>query len=347
MDDELDTFLTTGYCLVDDVYRTEMEPQKPRRRGQHAAMADSEVLTLALLAQWRLDRSERVMLCYARRHWRQYFPRLLTQSAFNRRVRDLAGVLCRLGPALGERAPSLLEAMPPYEVVDGVGVPLLRRCRGLRHRCFGDEAAIGRGGSDRTWAYGIKLLAAVQPQGLCSGFVYGPANTEEHWLADALFFWRRAPMQPLPDAPALQTALGPAHRRHGERQGPTGPLSCPLRVGKPTTGSYLGDLGFRGAAWRQHWAHDYGATVLTKSDYAPRPSAALQRRAKRWLNGHRQIVETAWAWLTARFGLCFPRARTALGLRARIAAKVAAFNVTVLINHLSHRPPFAFPDPYA
>jgi hypothetical protein len=133
MDDDLDTFLTTVYCLVDDCYRTELLPYKPRRPGHRPELSDSEVLTLMLLAQWRLDRSLRALLRYAQRHWRGYFPRLLSQSAFQRRVHDLAGALCRLGPALAEQAQAQL-GRPVYEVLDGVPVPLMRRCRGQRHR---------------------------------------------------------------------------------------------------------------------------------------------------------------------------------------------------------------------
>ena len=37
----------------------------------------------------------------------------------------------------------------------------------------------------------------------------------------------------------------------------------------------------------------------------------------------------------------FPRARTNLGLVLRVAAKVAAFNLAVWLNHRLGRPPFA------
>src|SRR5439155_21186115 len=97
MDLDLDTFLTTVYCVVDDLYRAEFAPAKPVRPGPRPRLSDGEVLALAILAQWQRGRSERAFLRYAGRRWRGYFPRLLSQSAFNRRARDLAGVLCALG----------------------------------------------------------------------------------------------------------------------------------------------------------------------------------------------------------------------------------------------------------
>jgi hypothetical protein len=347
MDDDVDTFLTTVYCMVDDLYRTELLPQKPRRRGHRPQMADSEVLTLALLAQWRPDRSERALLRYAQRFWRRYFPHLLSQSAFNRRVRDLASVLCRLGPAIAEQAPELVGGSPAYEALDGVGVPLLRRCRGRRHRCFGDEAALGRGGSDKAWYYGVELVATINASGLWTGFVYGPADTEERWLADALFCWRQDPRQTPPRPQDLAPLLGSAHRRGGQRRGPTGPVAPRQGAGTASAVVYLGDLGFRGAAWRRHWAADYDAAVLTKDDYAARPTERDRRHARRWLSGLRQIAETGFNWLQQRFGLLYPRVRTGWGLRARLGAKLAAFNVAVCINHQLGRPTFAFLDPFA
>ena len=38
---------------------------------------------LAVLAQWYSHGSEQGFLRYVRKHWQAYFPRLLSQSAFN------------------------------------------------------------------------------------------------------------------------------------------------------------------------------------------------------------------------------------------------------------------------
>src|SRR5205823_4066701 len=112
---------------VDDLYWEHFASNKPVRPGRRPELSDSEVLTLAVLAQWRHDRSERAFLVYARNHLRPYFPRLLDQSAFNRRVRDLMGCLCALGPAIRQRVAAALGLPPPtYEVLDGVPVPLMR-----------------------------------------------------------------------------------------------------------------------------------------------------------------------------------------------------------------------------
>src|SRR5688572_29493048 len=97
---DLDTFLTIVYCMVDTVYQSTFAALRPARPGPQPALHDSEVLTLMLVAQWHPSRSERKVGRYAAQHWRAYFPRLLSQSQFNRRARDLHAIFARLAPLL-------------------------------------------------------------------------------------------------------------------------------------------------------------------------------------------------------------------------------------------------------
>jgi hypothetical protein len=138
---DFDTFLVALYTVVDDLYRVRFAPQKPNRPGSDPRLSDSEVLTILLCGQW-LGKSERASILHARSHWLGYFPKLLSQSQMNRRARDLAGVLVRMVPVV---AAELRAELAPYQVLDGLPVPLMRRSRGKRHRLFGDEADIGKG----------------------------------------------------------------------------------------------------------------------------------------------------------------------------------------------------------
>ena len=146
MDIDLDTFLVTVYTVVDDLYQEHCAAQKDPR-GCPGRVSDSEVLSLTILAQWHPSRSERAFLRFVRRYWREYFPRLTSQSAFNRRAREMSGVLLALDPALDAALTAHLGEPAAYQVVDGVPVPLARRCRGRRQRAFGPHAAVGPRGS--------------------------------------------------------------------------------------------------------------------------------------------------------------------------------------------------------
>lgn len=341
---DLDTFLTIVYCMVDTLYQSDFVAARPSRPGKHPDLHDSEVLSLMLVAQWHPSRSERKVGRYAAKHWRAYFPRLLSQSQFNRRARDLHGVFARLAPLLAERVIADLGLDAAYEVLDGVPVPLMARCRGNRHRCFAMEASIGCGGSDREWYYGMQLLLTVTPSGLITGFTLGPAGTEERWVADALLRWRVDPSATPPTLAELRPIVCTDHLKR-PAVGPTGPIGPSSGAGSAHGRPLLGDLGFRGVGWVHHWQDDYATSVLTKADYGSLPPEEREQAAS-WFSGLRQVVETVNGWLVERFGLKRPKARSYWGVLTRVAAKVAAFNLGVSLNHLFARPTFAFFDPF-
>lgn len=329
---DLDTFLVALYTSVDELYQRHVAPQRPRRRGHRAELSDSEVLTLMLCAQWH-GRSERGFLRFAWRYWRAYFPRLLDQSAFNRRARDLTGALTRLVPLVADE---LGATMAPYQVIDGVGVPLARRSRGIHHRRFGDEAGLGRGGVDKDWFFGCKVLLSCAPTGAVTGFVVGPADTEERWLAEAWACWRADPDARPWDG--RHHHLPPSHKRGGRRRGPPGPRWPRDGAGHATPAPILADLGYRGTHWQAHWRDDYGAVVLTTDTYQGDQAPGARRQH----HGRRQILETVNGILEQTFHLHFPNAHSLWGLRARLAAKLLAFNLGIRLNALFGRELLAF-----
>ncbi len=329
---DLDTFLVALYSIVDDLYREHFGPCKPRRRGPKPRLSDSEVLALVICSQWS-GWSERKVVRYAQRHWRGYFPNLLSQSETNRRARDLAGVFVHRVPLV---AAQLQERMPLYQAIDGVPVPLVRVCRGIKHLLFAEEANVGKGGSDRHWYYGCDLVIAVSSSGPITGFILGPAGTQERWLAEYLFCWRADRS----GIPWLPEEVPPRQNRFGRDRyvGPKGPIWPQDGVGAPSPVVYLADGNFSGASWIAHWAADYGAIVLTPEAYVGQKE---EKRLTRHHSGFRQLVDTVNGHLEEALHLPFPRARSTWGLLTRVAAKLAAFNLGIWLNRLFDRPDFA------
>lgn len=328
---DLDTFLTALYTIVDDLYMRDCLQHKPSRPGRRVQLSDSEVLTLMLCSQW-FGTSQRAFIRYATEHWRDYFPTLLSQSAFNRRSRDLSGALIAVSEAVSEELGAYTSA---YQAIDSVPVPLARRCRGVRHRLFSDEASIGKGGSDRDFYYGCKLLLAVSPDGVITGFMLAPASTEDRWVAESFLCWRNDPLS----RPYEPSDLPSPIRHNGKRYvGATGPIWPRSAVGRAVSEPYLADNGFFGAFWQKHWSERYGAKALTPKNYVGTDSAA----AKRQHSSRKQVVETINSHLENVFGLHFPLARTKWGLLSRVAAKVAALNVGIWLNRYFGRPDLAF-----
>lgn len=323
---DLDTFLTALYTIVDDCYKPSLAQHKPVRPGRRPEVSDSEVLTLMLCAQWS-GKSERAFLRYAAEHWRSYFPRMLSQGAFNRRSRDLAGVAIALSTVVADELGARTAA---YQSIDSVPVPLMRRCRGRRHRLFGDETAIGPGGSDRDFYYGCKLLLGVAPDGVITGFTLAPANTEDRWVAESFLCWRADPLA----QPYRPSDLPSPYRRNGKKYvGATGPVWPRSAAGRASAKPYLGDNGFFGEWWQGHWRERYGAIVLTPKNYHGDGAQAVKRQH----SGRKQVVETINGHLENVFGLHFPGARSKWGLLTRIASKVAALNLGIMLNRLFGR----------
>ncbi len=326
-----DTFLCALYTVLDDLYQAEIAIHKPARPGPAPWVSDSEVLTLVVAGRY-YGWSARALGRYAAAHWQHLFPRQLSQSAFNRRRRDLAGVLTVLVAAAAQR---LGAAAAAYEVIDGVPLVLAQRCRGVRHQRFSErEADLGCGGSDRAWFYGLRVLLAVTPDGVITGFVAGPASTAERWLAEAFFCWRTTP-----EATPWSAADRPdqSHRAGGGFTGFTG-LPWPRRgAGIPATcGRYLADRGFAGQVFGRHWRQAYTARVVTRRDYYPDEAPAHHAHASL-----RQIVETINGLLSAARGSFTSAAHTLWGVRTDLAAALLTINLGIALNRQFRRPDLA------
>jgi hypothetical protein len=170
--------------MVDDWWQARaQEMPVPRRRGRPAVLSESEVLTLALVAQWPRWRSERDFWRFARVHLRSYFPALGSQSQLNRRVRAAEPALRTLQATL---AAQLDGAEAVYHVLDTTLIPVLVRVRSCRHGLFAGQASFGWCVSKTEWVYGFKVALSVTPTGVITAFGLAPAACDERPIGDAL-----------------------------------------------------------------------------------------------------------------------------------------------------------------
>ena len=180
---DLDSFVVSLYVLVDDWWRERHPPATRKKPGRPALLADSEVLTLAVLAQWPRFRSERDFWRFAHSHLRPYFPNLVSQSQLNRRMRALEPELRALQ---GDVSRTLAAPAGVYRVVDTTLVPAVVRVRACRRGLFAGQASFGRCRSKTEWVYGFKVALVVDPQGVVTAFGLAPANCDERPIADAM-----------------------------------------------------------------------------------------------------------------------------------------------------------------
>lgn len=86
-------------------------------------------------------------------------------------------------------------------------------------------------------------------------------------------------------------------------------------------------MGFTGPRWQNHWQSDYATDLVTP------PEGLIPPATARWFSGVRQLIETVFADFCESFGLKCPGAHTTWALLMRIAAKLAAYNFGLSINH--------------
>jgi len=306
MELDLETFLVALYVIVDDLYQSDIEPRLPACGGPPAQMSDSEGLCLGLAAQWRSGvpwKSERGILRYVRKHLRHVFPSVLTQRAFNRRLRRLWGAFMLIQDAMAEQ-----RAQGAYDVMDGFPIPVAHGARSFHPGWLADIARIGKGGNDR-YFYGVRMMMVLNQHGVATGGALASGHVQERWVAAWLFSTRAG-------VPGVQGPLDDT----GHKPKVTPPeewMAVVPSAGAASTKPILSDGGLRGDDWLAHWATAYGAQVCPLAKAAPRAE-------RRWWSAARQVVETTFAHLTERCGLTYPGAHSTWGLLMRVAAQVAA-----------------------
>lgn len=302
---DLDTFLTTLYVLVDDSIKS--QPPTTLHPGPLASLSESEVVTLAMLSQWKQFPSERVFVRYARTHLRSAFPTMPHRSQLNRLIRAAHDRIV----AVGQTVVTLLGSTnQPYEVLDGMGVAVRNNRRIGRGWLDG---IANTGWSNRLgWYDGFHVLTAIDPDGIVTGYAVAPASTKEQPYADDFLAARALPEVRLP------------------------------MVGDRAAGPYLADRGFEGRERHRHWYRDFGAEVLVPPRNDRKQTWPADWRA--WHAHLRQIVEIAHSKWTEQFRLDDERPHTLAGFLARLAAIAAMHNTCIWINRQLGREPLAFAD---
>lgn len=300
-----ETFLVELYVLADTFCKTQLPPD--HHPGPAAALARSEVVTLAVFSQWERFRSERDFWRYAATRLRPYFPHLPSRPQFNRHVRRQREAVT--GFALWMAA-QLDAAAAPYEAMDGTAVPT----RNAKRRGRGWLAGIADIGKclRRGWIHGVRLLVSVTPEGVVSGWGVGPASTNDRALAETLLAQRATP------DPALASAGTAASR------------------------VYVTDSGFAGEACEARLRGEHHAQLVAP----PQPGSGRRwsRGERRWVAGKRQIVETVIGRLEGAFRLERERPHELGGFLARLAAKMALHNVCLWLNRRDGQPLLALAD---
>jgi len=178
-----ETFLTTLYTIVDDWYQQHAPRPVAARAGKKPRFSDSEVITLSLARHWLGIPQEREYLRFIRNNFLPLFPRLVSQSQFNRRARGLCWLLNALRQHL---VASMGAASASCQLIDGTPVQVRHWRRfGKGHLCL-PEAALGYCAAKKKTFYGFRLLALTTLDGVVVEWDLFAANLDGREAAQSL-----------------------------------------------------------------------------------------------------------------------------------------------------------------
>jgi len=302
---DIDLFITAVFVLVDDFFKGDPLPPQP---GPDCKLTASEAITLLLFSQWSRFRSERDFYRFAYKKLRSAFPNLPSRPQLNRQWRALHDQVCIFSSYLAD---VLGAGEAPYEALD-TGPVVTRNAKRRGDGWLVGEADIGYS-SRLGWYEGLKLLLAVTPQGVITGFGLSPASAKEQPMAETFFYLR---VYPDPRVASIGKASSHVY--------------------------YPVDKGFEGYQNHERWQEAYGAYII-----CPPKSNSLNpwpKELRHWVASIRQIVETVFGKLLYTFRLDRERPHLLGGIRTRLAAKVALHNFCIWLNRQLGRLNLAFAD---
>lgn len=179
----LEEFIIRVYCLVDESLQEVLGGRRLRTRGYAPALGDAEVLTMEFVGAYLGLNEDKAVWAYFRRHWRAWFPRLGSRSAFVRQAANLWWVKARLHAHW--RAQLGVEETPVH-VVDGFPLPVCHFRRAHFSRCFKGEATYGYCAAKKMHYYGFKGVLLIDDRGAIAGLVLVPAHTDERDAVEEL-----------------------------------------------------------------------------------------------------------------------------------------------------------------
>ena len=232
-------------------------------------MTDSEILTIAVIAQWRVGvpwQSLRGAIRYIQSSGRCWFPNMVNLSWFYVRMKRVEDYMTPLMDWLSTQLPPPIDG---YERVDTMPLPAFskQQARVTNHHWL-PTARIGR--CSEGWFWGHRWLVSVRQDGFISGMVVESANINDRWFMQAFVSGRNGHWE-------LE------HPPFRKRSGKKGWIKCPTdfigwneTVGKPMISHYIADKNFNGQRWDLHWQHHYQAVVITQPPHNQVPQLSAQ-----------------------------------------------------------------------
>ena len=279
MNADLETLVVAAYVFADEL-------RSPRSLGRPPQVTDEELIALSVCQAATGIPSDRQFLGIVSRLLPGFFPRLLDQSQYNRRLRELTPKIVWVQQRL-----SALLATGKLRLADGTLVGVANYAGCAEKSEFAGLAAYGYCPSKSRYYWGMRLVLLTDRLGLPLGYTLVAANEKEY-------------------EPVRELCLG-------ER-----------------SESVICDKGL--------WGHEYAETlrlegIVIRTPERARTAANAER--ERGLARMRLVVESTIANLKCQMRLEQHGAKTPAGLVQRIAQRLLALTLGMLLNALIGRRP--------
>lgn len=174
---------TVVYVVVNDWYQATGQYLLPPHVGDTPDFTDSEMLTVMLGIDFFEFTSERRYLAFVRANYLALFPELLSQSQFNRRARQLRGLVEALRQTWATALGFQLER---HFLLDTTPVIAVGYRRNKTHSDFYGSATYGYCAARKLHYFGYKLVLLTTLAGLPYSFELVPAHTDERAAAEEI-----------------------------------------------------------------------------------------------------------------------------------------------------------------
>lgn len=182
---DLDTFIITVFCHIDDALTKSLEGGRVRARGPKPTVPDSEVLSMEVVGQYLGLAQDKAIFDYLRTHYSHFFPSVsrVHRTTFTRQAANLWRVKEVVWLYLVHKH---VAHDPEMAFIDSFPMPVCAYARSAECKRLREMSAFGRDTCSKAIFYGLRVHARVCWPGVITRLELAPANVAELHLAGDL-----------------------------------------------------------------------------------------------------------------------------------------------------------------
>lgn len=160
---DIEEYIITIYCLLDDLYQKCIVPIKIRKGGFEPKMSDVEVLTMEVVGEYLGIDTDKGIYEYFLTHFKEWFPNLGDRTSFARQAANLWYVKWLLWQKIVQLSE---EDKARYQIADTAPLPVAVITRANRTKRFRWDASVGYCAAKKLCYYGFKQGIRISESGM-------------------------------------------------------------------------------------------------------------------------------------------------------------------------------------